>query len=209
MISDEAAARAWLSGLPEWTGQAERGLQHFVEQLAAENDRQNLVSKPSLENVWARHIADSAQLLTYVSRETHTWLDMGTGAGFPGLVISILKPSTKVTLVESRRKRVEWLHHVVDDLGLDNVEIVGMRLEAMQTRKFDAISARAFAPLDKLLTLSARFSTKDTMWLLPKGRSAQQELDNLSGWTHTFHVKQSMTDRESGIIVGHLAPKRG
>jgi 16S rRNA (guanine527-N7)-methyltransferase len=74
--------------------------------------------------------------------------------------------------------------------------------------KAAVISARAFAPLDKLLDLSARFSTSATMWLLPKGASAQHELAELRGWAHMFHVEQSLTDPAAGIIVGTLTGRK-
>jgi 16S rRNA (guanine527-N7)-methyltransferase len=79
----------------------------------------------------------------------------------------------------------------------------------LEARKMAAISARAFAPLDKLLSLSSRFSTAKTLWVLPKGRSAQQEVGNLKGWRHAFHVEQSMTESQSGIIVGQLFGRKG
>ena len=87
--------------------------------------------------------------------------------------------------------------------------MLGARLEQVETCKVSVISARAFAPLERLLSLSARFSTSDTIWLLPKGRSAQQELENLRGWRHMFHVEQSVTEPQAGIIVGKLAGRKG
>jgi 16S rRNA (guanine527-N7)-methyltransferase len=103
--------------------------------------------------------------------------------------------------------RAEWLERLRCQLGLHCAEVIGQRLELIETEPFQVISARAFAPLDRLLRLSARFSTDDTVWLLPKGRSAQQELQSLRGWTHMFHVEQSLTDAEAGIIVGTMAQK--
>lgn len=209
MIVDEAQARAWLEGLPECDALAMERLERLVTLLREENERQNLVSRGSLEEVWRRHIADSAQLLCHVPRETsESWLDLGTGAGFPGVVIAILCPERPVLMVESRARRVEWLERVRLSLGLENATIAGQRLEAMADRKVGAISARAFAPLDKLLDLSARFSTTDTLWLLPKGTSAQHELDRLGGWNHKFHVKPSLTDPQAGIIVGTLTGRK-
>jgi 16S rRNA (guanine527-N7)-methyltransferase len=154
-------------------------------------------------------VADSAQLLAYVPREISSpWLDLGTGAGFPGLVIAALRPECEVMMVESRARRGEWLERARIALGLDKAQVIGSRLELVETRKFCVISARAFAPLDRLLTLSARFSTSDTVWLLPKGRSARQELESLRGWNHMFHVEQSLTDAHAGVIVGTLQPGR-
>ena len=205
MILDEEGARAWLRQLPECDAAAMARLERLAELLAAENQRQNLVSAASLGEVWRRHIADSAQLLPHVPRGTSPWLDLGTGAGFPGLVVAALRPDCEVVLVESRKRRIEWLERAAADLGLNRVCVRGSRLEDVPSQKVAVISARAFAPLDRLLELSARFSTSDTIWLLPKGRSAQQELAMLRGWNHTFHVEQSLTDSEAGVIVGTLA----
>ncbi|HEX8056317.1 MAG TPA: 16S rRNA (guanine(527)-N(7))-methyltransferase RsmG [Novosphingobium sp.] len=205
MIADEGEARAWVRQLPECDDPAMARLERLVELLAAENQRQNLVSAASLGEVWRRHVADSAQLLPHVPRGTSPWMDLGTGAGFPGLVVAALRPDCEVLLVESRKRRIEWLEYAASELGLARVTVRGSRLEDVPSRNVAAISARAFAPLDRLLDLSARFSTSDTVWLLPKGRSAQQELAMLTGWNHMFHVEQSLTDPDAGVIVGTLA----
>lgn len=202
MIGDEGEARAWLAALPQYDRAAERRLELLVALLRKENARQNLVSAASLDSVWRRHVADSAQLLGHVSRETGTWLDLGSGAGFPGLVIAALAPEQPVHLVESRKRRVAWLRFAADRLGLDRIVVQGERLEQVKDFPAAMISARAFAPLQRLVDLSARFSTSDTLWLLPKGRSAQQELLDFAGWAHRFHVEQSVTDPAAGVIVG-------
>ncbi|RIV92306.1 16S rRNA (guanine(527)-N(7))-methyltransferase RsmG [Aurantiacibacter xanthus] len=179
----------------------------FVDMLASENERQNLVSSASLADAWTRHIADSLQLLDHVSRETSPWLDMGTGAGFPGLVIALARPELEVVLVESRKRRVEWLEEVCARFSLSKCRVVGSRLETIESFPAGVISARAFAPLAKLLRLSARFSTPTTTWLLPKGRSAAQELQEQSQAIQAmFHVEQSATDPEAAIIIGHGRP---
>lgn len=208
MIADEAEARVWIEGQVD--ALALSRLERLVVLLAAENARQNLVSSASLGEVWRRHLADSAQLLALVSRETvgdGLWLDLGTGAGFPGLVIAIMQPERPVWMVESRRRRVEWLESVCADLGLGAARVIGQTLEAVAPTPASVISARAFAPLDRLVALSARFSTSDTLWLLPKGRQAGDEVATLTGWRHGFRVEPSLTDPESGIIVGHLHGK--
>lgn len=207
MIEDEAGALGWLALQPECDAAAKDRLERFVEMLGEENEKQNLVSRTSLAEAWRRHIVDSAQLLLHVPRETKSWLDLGAGAGFPGIVVAILRPDCAVALVESRKRRIEWLIRLRDELGLANVEVQGSRLEDVPYRRVDVISARAFAPLDRLLTLSARFSTSDTVWLLPKGKSAREELAMLRGWNHMFHVEQSLTDDDAGVIVGTLQGK--
>lgn len=208
MIVDEASARAWIGTLPEYDAIAGARLERLAELLSVENGRQNLVSSASLDHLWQRHIADSAQLLLHVPRETNiSWLDLGTGSGFPGLVVAILRPEIEMNLVESRPRRAAWLEHACSDLGIPGARVLGSRLELIDRRPVSAISARAFAPLDRLLKLSARFSTPDTVWLLPKGRSAAHELQELAGWRHMFHVEQSLTDDKAGLIVGRLNGK--
>jgi 16S rRNA (guanine527-N7)-methyltransferase len=207
VISSEAEARAFVA--QRCDGEALFRLDRLVELLKAENKRQNLVSAGSLDSVWQRHIADSIQLLDYVPRGTAPWLDLGTGAGFPGVVIAVARPASQVVLVESRKRRIEWLEGVVADLGLSRCRIEGARLEVVAPFASAVISARAFAPLDKTLALARRFSTSDTVWLLPKGRSAAQEVANLPKSLQTmFHVEQSVTDADSGIVVGRIAKER-
>lgn len=208
MIETEAAALDWLRALPECDGRAMSRLELLIDLLHSENQQQNLVSAKSLDEVWRRHIVDSAQLLPFVPRGTTPWLDLGTGAGFPGLVVAALRPDCEVIMIESRARRIEWLERARLRLGLDSARVVGSRLEKVDSREVGVISARAFAPLSRLVGLSARFSTADTLWLLPKGRSAQQELDELHDWPNMFHVEQSVTDSHSGIIVGKLAGNR-
>lgn len=202
VLRDETSARAFVEGLTDAAGMLR--LEALSAALIKENQRQNLISRPSEAQMWVRHIADSAQLLRFVPRETPSrpWLDLGTGAGFPGLVIAALRPEWKIVLVESRARRVEWLEHMVRELDLGNCRVEGRRLELVEPFKASVISARAFAPLEKLLNLSAPFSTKATTYLLPKGRSAAQELQAMPRKIRgMFHVEQSLTDEEAGIIV--------
>lgn len=210
MIASEAAARQWLRALPECDDTAFARLEALAALLVAESSKQNLVSAPSLSAIWQRHFADSAQLLLHARGVADSpWLDLGAGAGFPGLVIAALRPDCEVTLVESRKLRVQWLEAARNALALERVRVVGTPLEKVPSAPMAVISARAFAPLHRLLDLSARFSTSDTLWLLPKGRSAQQELLELQGWNHMFHVEQSLTDAEAGIVTGRLQGREG
>ena len=206
MIASEAEARQFCAERTDATGLAR--LERFAALLAEENRRQNLVSAGSLDSVWQRHFADSLQLLDHVPRETGPWLDLGSGAGFPGLVLALARPDEAVVLVESRKRRVEWLGQAAAALGLEKCRIVGARLESVDSFPAAAITARAFAPLGKLLVLSARFSTQATVWLLPKGRSAAQELSEQPPAVQAmFHVEQSQTDPGGGILVGKGTPQ--
>jgi len=205
MIVNEEEARAFCETLVDAAGMVR--LERYVALLVEENRRQNLVSTASLNQVWQRHIADSLQMLGHVPRETTPWLDLGTGAGPPGLLIAIARPDIEVGLVESRKRRAEWLGRVAAALDLPHCQAIADRLEDVPQFAAAVISARAFAPLGKLLNLSARFSTRDTIWLLPKGRSAQKELDEQgAGVQAMFHVEHSLTDAQAGILVGHGSP---
>ncbi|HYW16029.1 MAG TPA: 16S rRNA (guanine(527)-N(7))-methyltransferase RsmG [Allosphingosinicella sp.] len=177
-------------------------LEAFADLLRAENARQNLVSKGSLETLWERHILDSAQLIRFAPASGSSWLDLGTGAGFPGLLVPLFHEAL-VVLVESRRLRAEFLRAAASVLGIqERVEILCSRLETVPTRAFDVISARAFAPLPKLLELAERFSTPETVWILPKGRNAKSELEEArSSWQGDFRLEPSVTDEEAQIVV--------
>ncbi|MWV26332.1 16S rRNA (guanine(527)-N(7))-methyltransferase RsmG [Aurantiacibacter rhizosphaerae] len=205
MITTEEQARAFCAERCD-AGAIDR-LERFTPLLAEENERQNLVSKQSLSEVWTRHIADSLQLLDHVPRGIEPWLDLGTGAGFPGLAIAIVRPDMPMILVESRKRRVEWLKRICDQFALTNCTVLGARLESVESRDVGVITARAFAPLGKLLELSARFSTRSTVWLLPKGRRGAMELsEQPAGIQEMFHVEQSATDPDAGILIGKGRP---
>ncbi len=174
-------------------------LSDIVCLVSAENQVQNLVSAASLDTIWTRHIADSLQLLRHA--DEGPWLDLGTGAGFPGLVIGAVS-TFPVTLCEVRRLRADFLARACDELGLANVTVRCAKVEQLETMPMVTISARAFAPLGALLTLAQRFSTEKTRWVLPKGRNAPQELESVRGtWHGDFRLEPSVTDPESHIIV--------
>ncbi len=202
-LESEEEARRWIGDAFSPTAEQWARLERFTAMLIAENDRQNLIAASTIPTLWVRHIADSAQLLSFDSPDgDEPWIDLGSGPGLPGLVVAILS-ARPMLLVESRRRRCDFLRSVVADLDLTHVGIAEAPLERVETRPAQVISARAFAPLDKLIDLSARFSTESTRWLLPKGRNAVKELALLpKAWQRMFHVEQSRTDAQSQILVG-------
>jgi 16S rRNA (guanine527-N7)-methyltransferase len=195
---DEAEAKRRLD-VPRET--LER-LEFFVALLREENERQNLVSRNSVANLWTRHILDSAQLVRFAPATSRTWLDLGSGAGFPGLLVPLFHPA-KAILVEARRLRAEFLRAAASVLGVeDRVEIFPCKIEAVPDRAVEVISARAFAPLPRLLALAERFSRPGTVWILPKGRKAKSELDAArSSWQGDFRIEPSLTDADADIVV--------
>ncbi|MCP9308435.1 16S rRNA (guanine(527)-N(7))-methyltransferase RsmG [Zymomonas mobilis] len=191
-------------------------LDAFVACLHAEMAHQNLIARSTVDDLWGRHIIDSAQLLPLARKEAafnkkaspKSWLDLGSGAGFPGIIIAILSEMA-VTLVESRRKRVEFLKKAAEAAGTP-VTILGQRLENIEPQAFDIITARAFAPLDKLWRLAFPFSHKESLWLLPKGQNARTELEETHKlWQGDTRIQGSVTDPQSAIIVAtHIHPKK-
>lgn len=204
---DEIDARQWLDAAIV-SRETRARLDAFAELLMAANLHQNLVSTASIEKIYARHIVDSAQLWRLVP-DAKCWLDLGSGAGLPGLIIAILTQAP-VVLVESRRLRTEWLRYATQTLGLTNVQIEASRIENVQSFTAAAITARAFAPLPKLFALAHRFSLPKTRWILPKGRTAPEELASVAlAWHGEFEVLKSVTDSDSAIIIAHDVRPRG
>ncbi len=186
---------------------------YFIALLTEEMQSQNLISASSLDHIWVRHILDSAQLVAphILSDEKRVqlhndiggkrWLDMGSGAGFPGIIIALIS-DWQVTLLESRTRRIEYLERMVEKLDLD-ASVAGARAEVFEAEPYSVISARAFAPLPKTLRLAAPFSTANTQYILPKGRNARNELLEIEGkWSNSMKIIPSMTDSDAGILVG-------
>jgi 16S rRNA (guanine527-N7)-methyltransferase len=194
----------------------------------------NLVAPSTLDEIWHRHFADSAQLLP-LAPAARTWVDLGSGAGFPGLVIAILladRPTTptpdpspqgrggppppRVTLIESNARKCAFLREVVRQTGVGarvSVDILSTRIETAATQASlpapDVVSARALAPLDKLLGLAAALFTPVTVGLFLKGRDVAAELEAAKkAWNFNAELVPSRTDRDGRIVVvRNLEPK--
>ena len=181
-------------------------LEAYAALLREENAHQNLVSASSLNSLWDRHILDSAQLVRFEPRNGASWVDIGSGAGLPGIVVACVVEGP-VTLIEPRRLRVDFLHKVCESLRL-TATIFDGKAERAQG-KYDVITARAVANLAKILKISAHLSTRKTVWALPKGRSVDAELaEARQAWQGRFHVEQSVTDADSRIVVVTGVAKR-
>lgn len=168
------------------------------------NPRINLVAKSTLDDVWQRHFIDSAQLWKLIPEHPNTWLDFGSGAGFPGLVNAVIAkekiPDLKFTLVESDQRKSAFLMSAVREMGL-NAMVEPSRIEALLPQSADIISARAVASLEDLLAFSSRHAHKSTVLLLPKGNSYESELTAAQKhWHIDTEVIQSLTDSNSVIL---------
>lgn len=196
---NEIEARQWVR--EQFGVSRETLLAELVDLVLDESQRQNLVSPASMAEMWSRHIADSAQLLAVVKDETAPWLDIGTGAGFPGLAIACLRDAS-MTLCEPRHRRAEFLEAAAATLGVgDRVSVAGCKVERLSSR-WPIISARAVSALDTLFASAEHVSDRETLWVLPKGRSAREEVAAArETWHGSFHVEQSITDPDSYIVV--------
>lgn len=175
-------------------------LNALVMLVRAESERQNLVAASTIASLWSRHIVDSLQL-TQFAPDKSGWLDIGTGAGFPGLAIAIVNPERHVTLVEPRRLRAEFLQSCIDELRLPHVAVLATRIESVE-QPADVISARAVARMSALFDSAQRCANSSTTWLLPKGRNVEAELaEARQKWHGMFHVEHSVTSPESHIII--------
>ena len=200
----EDDARAWIRS--RYDVSRETRLADFVDLLRDEASRQNLIAPSTLEEIWGRHIVDSAQLLEH-GDPGGLWLDIGSGAGLPGIVLAILRDDP-VELVEPRKLRTAFLQHCVDTLGLTNVAIHTAKVERTKGRAA-VVTARAVGSLDTLFRIARHRSDRTTLWVLPKGRNAQSEVEDAQlWWQGSFHVEPSVTAPDSLIIVAtEVRPK--
>jgi 16S rRNA (guanine527-N7)-methyltransferase len=182
-------------------------LERFAQLLVEENERQNLVAPNSVTELWTRHILDGAQLLGLAGEEGR-WLDIGSGPGLPGLVVAILG-GQPMTLNEPRRLRAEFLRRMITELALPEVAVAECKVERLQGT-FDLIAARAVARLDRLFDMACHLAHSETKWVLPKGESAQSELDEaMEAWQGSFRLVPSRTHPASAIVIAEHVQRRG
>ncbi|MFO1150185.1 MAG: 16S rRNA (guanine(527)-N(7))-methyltransferase RsmG [Alsobacter sp.] len=200
--ADRVAARALLTVSRETEGLLER----YVALLERWQRIKNLVGPGTLDSVWTRHVADSAQLADLAPDAT-TWLDIGSGAGFPGLVVAILlrdRPGFQMHLVESNGRKCAFLREVARNLALP-VTVHDGRIEAVLPKlgtPVDVVSARALASLSELIRLTETLLTTGTLGLFPKGQDVGDELTEASKyWRIQASMVASRTDPKARIVV--------
>lgn len=176
------------------------------------SSRMNLVARSTIADRWARHYRDSAQLFALLPRGARRLLDLGSGAGFPGLVLAAMgaDQGLKVTLVDSIQKKAAFLRAAAAAMGLE-VEVRAERIESLQGKKPDAITARALAPLPKLLVYAAAFADETTHLILPKGQDVGAELTEATqSWQMRVKQTPSLTQEGAAILtITGLKAKKG
>lgn len=175
-------------------------LERYAAMLAAWNTKFNLVAASTLPHLWQRHILDCAQLYPLLPKNPKTLVaDMGSGAGFPGIVLAILS-GLETHLIESTGKKALFLKTVAEELEL-NVRIHQERVEAMTRLKADVITARALKSLPELFTYAKPLMKKDSLCLFLKGQKADEEIaEAVKKWSFVVEKTPSLSD-ETGCIL--------
>lgn len=185
-VSRETLARliAYDAALLDWSG------------------RMNLVSRASLTERWRRHFLDSAQLFPLIPERARRLIDIGSGAGFPGLVLAAMgvERGIGVILIESTGKKCAFLNAAAEAMGLPNVEVRNARAESLALSKADVITARALAPLVKLLDYARPYWGDHTIGLFPKGQDVDRELTDAARCWH-MDVKRHASHTSADSVI--------
>ncbi|MBM5782340.1 MAG: 16S rRNA (guanine(527)-N(7))-methyltransferase RsmG [Pelagibacterales bacterium] len=176
-----------------------KNLEEFVLFLLQENQKFNFIGKSTIDELWNRHILDSAQILRFIENKNARFADFGTGAGFPGMVLSILGLK-EIHLVEKAFRKCDFLRKA-KLFSQNRVFIHQSKLEELNVSEFDCITSRALASLDKLISYSTKFLKKDGFCLFLKGKNLNQELELAKKqFSFNYETYPSLTSKESNII---------
>jgi len=187
-------------------------LRAFQNMVLEWNEKFNLISRSSVDNIWKRHILDSAQLFAYLKKEDKLLYDFGSGAGFPAVVLAIMSketlPNLKVTLIESIGKKTTFLNEVNRELKL-NMAILPERIEKLTLQAADIITSRAMASLEKLLLYAKPFCNKNTRLLFLKGEKWSEEIKTAEQkWKFDYQTFKSETsDKGKVLLIEHIRRK--
>ena len=180
-------------------------LEIYQRLLSSWTGRINLISPKTVPEIWQRHIEDCAQLAPDMPKTARSYLDCGTGGGLPGLVLAAIgresHPDMKVHLAESDHRKSVFLDVAAREMGLE-VQIHTSRIESLPDQQFDVITARALAPLPRLLPLISRFMGSESVTILQKGARLDSELTEAKrGWHISFEQRSSATDPSGRILL--------
>ncbi|QIZ82561.1 16S rRNA (guanine(527)-N(7))-methyltransferase RsmG [Thalassovita gelatinovora] len=178
-------------------------IERYAGLLEKWNSSINLVARSTLENLWNRHIIDSAQMFQYAPKGARNWVDLGSGGGFPGIVIAILAAEhgseMQVTLVESDTRKVAFLRTVIRETGI-NALTINERIENISSLQADVVSARALADLTTLLNFADHHLAKNGVALFPKGVNWEKELkDACQTWR--FSCQRFKSETDAGAVI--------
>ena len=202
MIQIEAsknAALAQVKAFCELSLFKEKNIEDFILLLLQENQKHNFIGKSTIEDVWNRHVLDSAQLMRFIPNQNLKFADLGTGAGFPGLLLSILGLK-EIHLIEKSFRKCEFLRKA-KLFSNNRIFIHQVKIEELSVNQFDCIVSRAFAPLDELLFHVEKFLKKDGFCLFLKGKNLSKEIAKAEEkFNFQYELFPSLTSQESSVI---------
>ena len=174
-------------------------IEFFITSIINHNQHTNLVGKSTIENIWDRHVLDCLQLTKYISNKKLKILDLGTGAGLPGVLLSIIGYQN-VLMIDSIKKKTDFVKQMIKELSL-SAKIQNKRIEKTPTSQQDIILSRALAPLIKLLTYARMHSNKNTTSLFLKGRNVNNEIDKaMKEYFFDFEKIESISSGDGCIL---------
>ena len=181
----------------------------YLSSIIEHNKHTNLIGKSTIENIWDRHVLDCLQLTKYIINKKLKILDLGTGAGLPGVLFSIVG-FQKVLMVDSVKKKTDFVRKIIKELSL-TAKIQNKRIEKPPMSQHDIIVSRALAPLVKLLTYARMYSNKNTTSLFLKGRNASSEIDMASKvYFFEFEKIKSLSYDEGCVLkINNIINKNG
>jgi len=184
-------------------------IDYYLSSIIEHNKHTNLVGKSTIENIWDRHVLDCLQLTKYIINKKLKILDLGTGAGLPGVLFSIVG-FQKVLMVDSVKKKTDFVRKIIKELSL-TAKIQNKRIENPPTSQHNIIVSRALAPLVKLLTYARMYSNKNTTSLFLKGRNANSEIDIASKvYFFEFEKIKSLSSDDGCVLkINNIRNKNG
>jgi 16S rRNA (guanine527-N7)-methyltransferase len=181
----------------------------YLSSIIKHNKHTNLIGKSTIENIWDRHVLDCLQLTKHITNKKFKIIDLGTGAGLPGVLLSIVGYQ-KVLMVDSVKKKTDFVRKIIKELSL-TAKLQNKRIEKPPTSQHDIIVSRALAPLVKLLTYARMYSNKNTTSLFLKGKNAISEIDIASNkFFFEFEKIKSLSSNDGCILkVNNIKIKNG
>lgn len=171
----------------------------YIAQLEKWNKSYNLTAVKQPEQMLDRHVLDSLSVLSFIAGPN--CIDIGTGAGLPGMILAIAQPEINWTLLDSNQKKIRFLNHVKAELGLKNVEVIHSRSESYKPEKnFDTVICRAFAPLNRMLDQCQHLLTDGNQLLAMKGKQAQEEIKELGQHQFSIQLHNLLNSSDSNLI---------
>ena len=175
-------------------------IEKFIKEITEFNKHTNIVGKSTLNDFWRRHVLDSLQICRHIKSKKKSILDMGTGAGIPGIFLSIAGYSN-VSLIDSNSKKIKFIQNVICKLNI-NAKTYLSRIENLRNTKFDFLISRALAKLSKLLFYSHDFTKKETVLIFLKGKTVKQEIEEAkTDWDFYYKTHKSLSDERGKVLI--------